>query len=468
MKMREIGTKRRLVLAGAGAVISGLSASSLSAQVATSTVTFQNGVNGYTGTVNRLITASAPDSSTDGSTIDTSSSTNSFFVDGGTTTLNDSGANHALLRFDNIVGASAIPANAVIISASLTLKTTAASASQTNGAYNLYPLANAFDATTTWNNYGGSGPGTNGHVGPLLANFMGMTAINTVTSARVDRSVQSWVNGGSNLGLGIRSDSTLDGWSFNPSGTATVADRPKLSVTYTTDANARSIALQQGVSGYTGIADSFPNGSGATTGTKVNGNTLVAAGTIDGTGGGSPASSPDQPYFLRFNNLDLTSYTSILKAELILKTSSASNSNTGGTINVHQLLRDWSTSTTYAQMDSDGNPSLNEAPELLAHGDIGPAAASVSNAALNQFEYIDVTSIVDNWRTGQPNYGFYFFNTSTDAWGIYTSGASDPGLTPELRIIGVVPEPASAGLLLVAAGGLLSRRRRVVVSKAVH
>jgi hypothetical protein len=81
--------------------------------------------------------------------------------------------------------------------------------------------------------------------------------------------------------------------------------------------------------------------------------------------------------------------------------------------------------------------------------------------------HLDVTSIVENWRTGQSNFGFYIGTPSpTDGgtdngWQIFTTGAPDASFRPELRIIGIlVPEPATASLLLLGGIFLASSKCR--------
>jgi MYXO-CTERM domain-containing protein len=132
------------------------------------------------------------------------------------------------------------------------------------------------------------------------------------------------------------------------------------------------------------------------------------------------------------------------------------------------MLRDWSTSTTYASLDTNGDPALNGPVELQAGGTIAPAGATVTGMNDAEVMHIDVTSIVENWRSGQPNHGFYIGtagpeNGGTDnGWQVFTTGAGGVSFRPELRIIGIrVPEPASA---MMGLGGLLllavARRRR--------
>jgi len=115
----------------------------------TTTVSFQEGVDGYTGTLDRRIGVSAttnPDTS--GLSVDTDST--SFFLDGALAAADRA---DLLLRFDNIIGGSGVPAGVKVIEATLGVRTTSTATStnaQTNGAYNVYRLNTAFDSSTTW------------------------------------------------------------------------------------------------------------------------------------------------------------------------------------------------------------------------------------------------------------------------------------------------------------------------------
>src|SRR3954463_2022514 len=116
-------SKAKVALAGSVGIASLLTAPAAYAAPG-DTITFQNGVNGYTGTFDRKI-GRTPSNDANGSTVNTD--TRAFSVDGGneaTPTLNDTGVVQGLLRFDNVVGPGAIPANALIISASLDMVTT--------------------------------------------------------------------------------------------------------------------------------------------------------------------------------------------------------------------------------------------------------------------------------------------------------------------------------------------------------
>ena len=88
---------------------------------AKTTVTFQQGVDGYTGTFDRLLNLN--DNRT-GSEVD--ATLTSFFIDGDP---QDEARADYLISFDDIIGGNAIPEGAIIISATLTLKTTSSAVS---------------------------------------------------------------------------------------------------------------------------------------------------------------------------------------------------------------------------------------------------------------------------------------------------------------------------------------------------
>jgi len=386
---------------------------------------------------------------------DVNTETTSYFIDGGAIALNDSGVTQGLIRFDNIVGAGAVPAGAKVISATVDMVTGTTSNAQSGGAYNLYQLATAFDATATWTAPFG-GDGLAGDVGDLLGSFEDLTA-GAPASARADGAVQQWVDGAPNLGFGIRSDRSTDGWSPNTTGAPTVANRPRLTVNYTLDPLVDITSYQNGLGGYGGTTDLRLNET--VIGSEV-GETF-----IDGF---SAAPSPDQPYLVRFDGLDLT-YAEVFKAELVLTSGFASgNADSPGPFTVHQMLQDWSTSTTYADLDSNSDPALNDLNELMAAGVIAPAGASASGMNDTEVIHIDVTSIVENWRVGQSNFGFYIGTVDTDnGWQIFTSGAANVGFRPELRIVGVeIPEPAAA-VMLAAVAPFVRRRRKSAKTQAV-
>jgi hypothetical protein len=437
-------------------------AASLRAAPLISTATFQQGDGGYTGSFDRKISPNGA-VDVDGAAVDTD--TTSYFLDGGTSALNDTGARHGLLRFENIVGPGAVPSGAKVISATVDTVTNNVTDAQSGGTFNLYRLNTAFDSNSTWAAPFG-GDGLTGDVGEILGSF-DRPALGQPVSARADKTVQSWVDGAANLGFGIRSDRTTDGWSLNTTGASTVANRPKLTVNYTLDPLVEIANYQNGVNGYSGTTDLRPDSGGS----DVDGSTVQEV-FLDGFD--PAASSPDQSYLIRFEGLNLN-YREIYRAELVLVSGfSSANADSPGPFSVHQMLQDWSTSTTYASLDRNGDTTVNDVTELQTAGTIGAAAVSATGMNDTEVMHLDVTSIVENWRAGQANYGI-FIGTPTVAnggtangWQIFTSGASDPSFRPELRIIGIlIPEPATM-TILVAAAFLAPSIQRCVRKRSGH
>ncbi len=109
------------------------------------TVSFQNGINGYTGTVDRTIDDRGGTFDHDGSTV------SQYFLDG----YQASPVSHEaqlLMRFDNIIGggASQIPAGATILSAKLTLNTSTSGSADSPGPWGIAQLLQSFDSSTTY------------------------------------------------------------------------------------------------------------------------------------------------------------------------------------------------------------------------------------------------------------------------------------------------------------------------------
>src|SRR5262245_44262702 len=188
-----------------------------SAAILTTTASFQEGVGGYTGTVDRRIGVSAttnPDAS--GSAVNTDSS--SFFLDGALAATDRA---DLLIRFDNIIGGGGgVPANVKVLEAKLDVRTTSPATSanaQSTGAFNVYRLNTPFTSSSTWAGFSGNGLGTQGDTNLIAGSFANIDA-DTFGSARVDKIVQTWVDGTPNNGFAVRADNTSDGWSINTTG----------------------------------------------------------------------------------------------------------------------------------------------------------------------------------------------------------------------------------------------------------
>lgn len=420
------------------------------------TVTFQQGVDGYTGTFDRLLNLN---NNRSGSEVD--ATTTSFFIDGDP--IDESRADY-LIRFDNIIGGGAIPEGAIILSATLTLKTTTSEVngnSQSGESYSLYRLTKPFDANSLFDgDFGDSDfaftPYVDGVTSVIdsvrvegvlpeqvdadwcLGTFdrpvgESQLAVDQFYSADMTRAVQSWVDGAPNLGIAVISDhiDNDDGWSVHPTGSSDVAARPMLTVTYIEDDSVQVIEAQQGMNGYNGTSDVFlfqtlPSIDGST----------VSEAFLDGSDGGT---SYDDPYMIRFELDELlpeqATVSEVLSAELIFKTgitsgASDSRSNGGVGFGVHQLLTPFTTSSQYTDFAGDY-------AAMEAAGQISSQVALFEDIDEAELVKVDVTGVVTNWLiNGDTNHGFYIgaFGTS-NGWQIFSSGALDSNMAPMLRMV---------------------------------
>ena len=185
-----------------------------------STVTFKNGVSGYTGTVDTHIMQS--EATTDHGALES--------VEWDTDDPQGTGQyKYALLRFDNVFGSGAgqIPLGATIQSATLRYVVF-----NTGAAADVNEVAVGWTESEIWNGFGGDAGVQADEYGTARGSASGTA--NGIQSVDVTASLAAWAN----------SPSANRGWIFRPTGTdgvdfrsseyATVTDRPSLEVTYTT------------------------------------------------------------------------------------------------------------------------------------------------------------------------------------------------------------------------------------------
>jgi hypothetical protein len=445
------------------ALVAGL----LSANVAVAqvTVTFQQGVDGYTGTFDRLINQN---DNRNGADVDTTLS--SFFIDGDPIDVNAEGvAARAdyLIRFEDIVGENKIPVGAKILKATLTLKTTSTSTStnaQTGESYSIYRLTRPFDANSTQDgDFGDESfdytPYIDG-VTPKIDSFLQATAgvtandidadwclgtfdrpigttqmaVDEFYSATLTRAVQSWVDGDPNYGVAVISDhiDNDDGWSVHSTGSSDVAARPLLTVEYTLDPNVKCFDLQDGLNGFDGTTDVFLREQAE----SIDGSTVLE-GFLDGLL--TQQGSFDDPYMIRFDLSNLVADNEIVQevvsAELIFKTgisSPASDARVAGSAgySVHQMLQPFSVGSQYS--DFAGNSAA-----MIAAGQIDIAEGLYQDIDEAELVSVDVRNILSRWLIGnETNHGFYIGAQNTDnGWQIFSSGAADTALAPMLRVV---------------------------------
>ena len=200
------------------------------------TVSFQNGV----------LPTSSYSGNTDAS-IKQASATTPF---GGATTLEADGDDtggadkSALLKWT----LSGIPAGSIVQSASITLR----NVNESNQTYNLYEVRRQWnESQVTWQQAAtGSSWATAGALGAADRGALVGTVTGPVGNVTINLNaagialVQSWVNGSNNAGVVIAHASNTNGIDFASSEDATLANRPRLNITYAPqDSTERALDL---------------------------------------------------------------------------------------------------------------------------------------------------------------------------------------------------------------------------------
>jgi hypothetical protein len=435
--------------------------------VTSTTVSFQNGVNGYTGTFDRKIDERVGTNEFDGSTVQ------NYFLDGYAPAPTNSPDAQGLIRFDNVIGAGAgqVPVGAFILDAQLQLTTSQVGSAQTNGPWGVSRLLQPFDSTTSYfANYPSSDPlGSRGawwqdaYSARPTGGYPGQLA-GSVDSAPIRPIVQAWSDGQTNNGVVVQSGfmGTSDGWSIQTTGNNNPAFRPKLGVTYTT-APIATHTFQHGVNNYQSDTMAWVRGGAITTATVANPDPTVDDSTYDGISGNftlSPtstlpgsatppaqltsfqqfldgpdgATSPDDLALVKFTNLfgaagdQAPANKSVAKAWLVITTGdTSSNARSPGAWGAFPMLRDWDSTSLYS--------SFGTTPGLQASdGDISPAVDVEDGMITGSEVWFDVTSYIESIRKGAADHGLAIMTTgTTDGWQIHFNG-SDEALRPRLII----------------------------------
>lgn len=399
------------------------------------TLSFQPGVNGYAGLFDRRV-------GEDG-TAQNGSAVQQYFVDGMPGPADNSPDINGLLRFDGIFGTGPgqIPPGAEVTDARLTLTTSTVRDAQSPGPWLIDRLMIPFDGTTTYASLGGDPNPANfdgfegargASFGRPLAGFVGM-AQGEVTTADVTEIVKNWADGDPNHGFSIFAAPTTNGWAYNTSGNNNPLLRPKLEVTYTTlpvkdyyyAADQSAILNSQSATqdGST-IETLFMDLNDPTTGTTE---ALLRFGVQFGGAGAGAIPIGEE----------------VVKAELVMVTNSplflgSNNAQTTGQYAIHQMLTDWSVDPL------PGTSYGNLGPVVGTH--IAPAAIRFEGMGQGSTAYVDVTSVVNNWRAGADNFGFNVKPETTDGWQPFFPGvANNPqlsGAAPFLRVQTAIFNPS--------------------------
>ncbi len=405
------------------AILLTLMSSSWAQALTTSTVSFQNGLNSYTGTYDRYI-AQTPDGGVDGSAL------SDVTLIGNT--------QQALIRFDNIFGTGPgqIPLGARIIDASLQLSTIGGpdgSNDNSNGPYTVGGLTSSFDNTTVFSTYSG-GRGAEfegGHTTRPQGNYGRLDGGET-QATDIRSIVQQWSDGTANNGLAVHGafPATTDTWRILTTGNASFGSRPKLNVSYTTD-NVAINTFQRGLNGYTNVDLVRVSSACNTTGTGCTGGPATQANADGNTFGSmtlqlADASSAEQFALFRFNDVfganagQAPTDKRVEKAWLVLTTLASGNTaaRIPAPVDAYEMNTSWSLTKLFG--DFGANIGLQS-----GDGDITQETLYRTPSAANNSEiWFDVTPYAERLRNGAPNNGVAIQARSTDGWQFVMNGTA--------------------------------------------
>lgn len=196
-------------------------------------IIFQNGIDGYQGTVDTEIWALAPTTLLE-SNPNASSDAN-----------NDGGESQVLIRFDDILGSTdrSIPLRSQIVSARLLV-----SAFDQGSTVNLHRMLVPFPKAATWSSMidGVSADGLEASRQKDSFTFGKIAANTSVVVFDVTDTVQAWVSGQANHGW-VFLNTGGNGWDFYSSEFDDIGQRPKLIVEYEAPSTTPIALSTQGI-----------------------------------------------------------------------------------------------------------------------------------------------------------------------------------------------------------------------------
>ncbi len=197
---------------------------------------FQEGIGGYIGTQDTWVSQQNPNTSygENDTRVSDDDTANSFFSDF---------RGQALIRFDDLVGAGAVPEGAQVLSATLVLDIPDdVDAPFSDPGFFLHKVLRAWSESSTWNSLGG-GLSVGEDLEPAFAFMAGDNQPDSDTMRRIDLTalVQSWVDGTPNWGIAILPEIVTgndDGIEIRSSENGNAILRPRLEVTFVPPASA--------------------------------------------------------------------------------------------------------------------------------------------------------------------------------------------------------------------------------------
>ncbi|MGK7952731.1 MAG: NF038122 family metalloprotease [Xenococcaceae cyanobacterium] len=369
-------------------------------------LTFQQGVNGYNGTVDTILKENYSNNSY--------SSATSLQVDIDSTTDFQS-----LIRFDDIFGdeLGKIALYDTIDSAILEIDV-----SNSGNSIAVHQMLQSWSNSATWNSL----------VNGISANGIEATSTAIATTGSVSTGILS-IDVTESLKAWQANPNSNHGWAFLPTGTADVffdsaegSNAPRLTVNLNqtssqsltvVDVNqtsSQTLTFEQGVNGYNGTIDTKLHGYYSTT-NYGNATSL----NVDGNDLGYPVQS-----LIKFDNIfgsqagqiaqGATINSAILEIDV---------SDPGNGLKVHELLKNWSESSTYYSWGNGVSANGVEAAST---------AVATTNWVNTGILQIDVTESLKAWQADPTsNFGWALMATGSDG---VDFGSSEGGNAPRLVV----------------------------------
>ena len=474
----------RALLAASTCVLAG-------AASAQTTVTFQNGMNGYSGTLDKVIAA---DGMGDPNIERLGSEVQNYYVDG------SSPDRQALMSFADIFGSAVgqIPTGATILDAKFSVVTSGEGNARTGGNYFVAGLTSPFTSSTSYSEFAYTdGEGVSQNYGTWWQAGTATRPVDGIGPARsgdkavfdVTSLVQGWSDGTlANNGLAIQAGfggHTTDGWSINSTSFSDATQRPKLEVTYTTAAEAVVNTFQDGLNGYAGTSmvridsgaiaapspsiDANPTTIDILTGAETpddisyDGATITDGDFLDGPslapfdsqGELNPVGtvgSHDQLALIKFDNVFGTgagqapSDVEVGKAYVVITTHTSSGASPAvESYKIQPVYRDWNTTDLPLHSDFGDIAGLQE-----SDGDVGEVLDSIVGTVTGTEAWFDVTEYLEAVRSGNPlggaDYGLAITSNTSDGWQIAFNGDNDTSIRPRLVVVSAPSSIIAPGL----------------------
>lgn len=214
------------LIKGCVGIIFLLGASSVSSTI----ITFQEGFDGYNGTLTAEISSGQPNSTSNDSprvSVDASNSSRKV--------------TQTLVMFDDIFGVNGIPSSDVIIHRAFLRFWTK---SFSPGPVKIFQMTIGWNSSVTWNSLGRDG--LSGDISATADNIINSLPDESLVTFDVTASVVAWASGATNYGWGFTNVNN-DGWDFNTEFYNGNDDwnvrRPLLTINYSRVSEPNSMAL---------------------------------------------------------------------------------------------------------------------------------------------------------------------------------------------------------------------------------